>query len=510
MPDGQDAGTERGLRAFENWLRMSLPEDQVQRILTGKTFDLSTGQVYGQLYNYYAQLFANHVAAGRINPQDLLQPEATTAEQQAAASKLTQSQAELSNWLLKQYKDKYLPWRIANEGLTEEEADILYGELRDELFPKIPQTQEEKLAWYTKNIGQAPPYGFDESGNIAVDWSAIDSTIAAKGVQPTPVTQTRQYRDFTGWRENQLGAAEKQALQVEETQARQKLLQASQIASDYGISQSAIQGLAPDMADQWMQAQFETYQAQSKQWQEQEARRREDTLIAMREAESRRIEAQQTARQQGEIQRQVEAIQKRLEGQLLPMLDFEKPYGEAVSGLVSPAMRQFYKGKAGEVFAGAGMEEAMTEWWKTLNAPAIEQARLDLQTVGGQLTSPTSFLETAGLQSEFGLSPTAAMETATRYLLNPGAPEFATLPTGGRAALEAATGAARGILAEEEVEPMVSTGIVRKAREAAAQPSPWESYLTGKDWFREFFGTPRAYRPGGYAQRGLAPSIRRF
>jgi len=484
MPDGQVTTQEQSRTALKNWLLGSLPVSDVERILGDQN-----------LYTYYSQLLAAYVASGQLDIQTLLQT-APSSETQAATSGLSEAQSNLSNWLLKQYKDQYLPWQIANEGLTEDEANILYGELRDELFPKVPQTQDEKLAWYQKNIGQAPPYTLDKSGNMTVDWSAIDSVIATKGAQPTPVTQTKQYRDFAGWRESQLSEQDKLVSQQQESQARQKLIQAAQVASDYGIPQLAIQGLAPEMADQWMQAQWQTQMARSEQWQKQEAQRRADITTAQTEAESRRIAAQQEQQRQSEIQR----VGARLQERLLPMPDTTQSYQEAVSKLVSPAMRQFYKGKESEIFAGAGMEDAMLQWWKMLNEPVVEEAEFQISHLGGYGVSA------AGVAEEFGIPYGAAVSTAQRYLADPTATEFATLPEGGRTALEQAVAGAR---ADEEQAQQISSGISR-AQELARQPNPWEKYLGGRDWFTEFFTTPRAFRTGGYTQRSLAPSIRRY
>ena len=491
MPDGQEAAKERGQRAFVAWLRTSLPEDQVQKILTS-----------GTLYNGYAQIFADYVASGQITQeaiQTLLQTAATTPETAAVSSKLTQAQAELSNWMLGEYKSKYLPWQITNQGLTEDEADVLYSELRDSLFPKIPQTQEEKLAWYQKTIGQAPPYKLDTSGNMTVDWSAIDSVLAAKGAQPYPVTQTKQYRDFTSWREGQLSGYEKQLSKYQEGLAKEKLIQASQIASDYGIPQSAIQGLAPDMADQWMQAQWQTQMARSKQEQEQQTKYQADLTTARMEAESRRIAAQQEAHRQQEIQR----IDQRTQEKLLPMPDTETQYSEAVKGLVSPAMQQFYKGQYGSTYQAAGMEEAMLQWWKILNSPIIEEGEAMKAAIGRP--DALGYADTTGLQEQFGISGREAYGAVERYAYNPNAPEFETLPTGGREVL-AGTLAAGAVEAEGGGGEDYAGALARLQK----QSSPWENYLTRKDWFTEFLSTPRAYRPGGYTRRSLAPSIRRF
>lgn len=487
MPDGQEAAKERGQRAFLAWLRTSLSEEQVQKILSS-----------GTLYNGYVQIFSDYVASGQIDPNVLLQTTGTEAETKAITEELTQSQAELSNWLLKQYKEKYLPWRITNEGLTEEEGDILYSELRDQLFPKVPQTQEEKAKWFREQYGQALPYNIDVSGATTIDWQAVDAALEAEGVKPKPVSQTQQYRDFVRFRESQLSGYEKNLLKRQESLAKQKLLDAAGVARDYGIPQSAIQSLAPEMADQWMQAQFQTHLARSEQWQEQEQKRQTDLTTTRMEAESRRIAAQQEAYRQQEAAR----IDQRTQERLLPMPDIEGQYEEVVEGFVSPAQKKFFSGKVGEFFRG-NLEEATIQWWKMLNEPIIQEGEAMKAAIGRP--DALGYVDTTGLQEQFGISKGEAYRAAERYAYNPTAFEFETLPTGGREALAGTLAEAR-TKAEGAGDEEDYTGALARLRR---QPSPWEGYLSSKDWYREFITTPRAYRPGGYTQRSLAPSIRR-
>jgi hypothetical protein len=459
MPDGEGRTPEqeRGEQVFQAWLRTQYTPEEVERINSDPSLSWQLRAALAQLIN-----------SGVVDAQALLEQSGGQPAPQAVPQT-----NPLNDWFLKEAWTKYLPEEVKSGRLTQREAEDLYARTVAELYPPIPQTPEEMEAYYREKTGKLVP--LTSSGEK--DWIAVQALIAAdKNLQPKSIYETGLYKDYDTWRNKAISTYEKEVAKYQER-------------------------LADEAARrQWEQAQFQTHLATTTAQQEELNKQYEARKQAILGAQM----AQAQAAEQENIARRYADIDQWIKDNLLPLPSADVAYQEAIGGLVSPAMQSFFRGKKGRVyqeFVEGAREDPLITWWRELNRPIFERAEEMRKAVGVGVPITTAPLEALGVSRE------AALGTIGRFIQQPTSEEFRGLPLESLNALRAATGqsqlsergtAGEGISYWMEPEPY------------EPPPNPWETYLGKRDWFKEFYSTPRQFRPGGYTQRKLAPMLRRF
>jgi polyhydroxyalkanoate synthesis regulator phasin len=410
-------------------------------------------------------------------------------------------QDPLSDWFLEEVK-RYLDDQIQKGYLTKEEAQRLWEILYDELYPSIPETPEEMQIYYRMKTGKAVPTKPGATkGSVEADWDAVIAEMAKDpNLQPRQIFDTALYREYDSWRYKNLSLSEQKASEEQEYQA-------AAVAGGESIAQYyARQVQKGNMTREEAEGRLMNLAMEMSIAEGQELNRRYyRDLETERQNYLAKVRYENQLSQQAMIDEQLRATDERLMANLLPYPS-EEEMGEiftsSVEGLMSPAMQRYARGAESEKmarFLAGGGQKAMEDWWLAINAGTIDEFERQKQDI---LAGRSSLGYTSAAARDIGQMLQG--KTGQEYL-----DMWSTLTPEQQGAYQQSVGYA-GSYQGAWVEALERKRRYEEAKKAKEAGSPWEQFVKSQDWYTEFWKQPREYRPGGYAQRRLAPPIRSF
>jgi hypothetical protein len=418
---------------------------------------------------------------------------------------------ELNQEFLDDLINNYFPY-LKSIGYTDLELQQMWENILHSLDP-MPYTDEEIEAYYREK-GEAVP--LDSDGLPDIDY--IERKLKSDpSLRPKQIFQLDIYDKYTTWRKGVKTAKEQESYNQREFEAVR--ISGGETLRDY-LSRKVLTGdYTPQQAtEKLMRTGMYTSIGEGMQLNEafDKARKQEQEQWDIYRAGLRQNEVNRIV--QGEIAR----VDAELEQKLLPMpTSTELTYQgkKSVSGMESAAMGEFAESRLGglwQEFMGTGGEKALQEWWKELNMPLIIEAEEKKREIYNRV-------------------PTQAGQAALDYMtINPNLPpEQRQMKTGQEniaawgamlpyqqkiyqdtmgydyAGYAGMPGFDAGVLAEGLQRQAATQKAEQEKRTAGLlAENPWQKKLKEQEWYKEFWSTPRAYRPGGYAERSLRPSIK--
>jgi hypothetical protein len=414
----------------------------------------------------------------------------------------------LNDWFLEEAR-KYLQDQVRQGLLTPAEANQLYTNAYNELYPDIPDTPEEMEAYYRARTGRSIPLkpGADKKSAVP-DYDAVIAEMANdKAIQPKQIFDTSLYYDYDRWRGSNVN---------DDREYQAAAVAGGETLADYLARQVRKGIITRAEAEQKLtKIAYDTNIAEGKQLNE--AYYKELKLMQ----ESRKAESLQSAanpdndEEIAKFQKAGETKLAELEEELLPYPSSEEAsaaYSESLGDVINPAMKEYAKSVESEKwdkFIAGGGNKAIENWWKELNAVKLneiertknmynmflEEASAPNRAYGGGGGSP--------LATILGITPGTAWGSLT-------ATQQAGLQSGAQAipAWQIAGNMRYNEYLRNIYEPAAEEA--RKKEAKAKTYDPWKDYANSQDWYTEFWSAPRSRRPGGTTQRTLAPSIRSY